>query len=72
METFSDNVEGSFFVTTDCIACDTCVGLAAACFQLTYDCDHAYVKKQPLSDDERTNCFSAKAACPVEAIGYRG
>jgi len=71
-EKFKDNVDGPFFVDQECIACDTCVGLAPKQFKLTVDCDHAYVSVQPKNQEEITACHKAMVACPVEAIGQIG
>ena len=60
---------GTFFVDQDCIACDTCTGLAKAHFKLTEDFDHAIVVKQPQTEDELATCEHALEACPVFAIG---
>ena len=66
---YPENVTGSFFVDTECIACDTCVGLASKFFALTADNSHAYVKAQPSSDLELRVCEEALLHCPVQAIG---
>ena len=65
----SENVPGSFFVDTTCIACDTCVGMAPDHFKLTSKQSHAFVYHQPISADQRIICEEAALACPVEAIG---
>ncbi|MBT5953146.1 ferredoxin [bacterium] len=63
-----ENVSGQYFVDSECIACDTCCGIAALHFKLTEDWDHAYVCKQPDSAKEKQTCDEALDACPVDAI----
>lgn len=60
---------GAYFVDHECIACDTCTGLAKNHFKLTSDFDHAYVAKQPVTPEEWAMCEYAREACPVFAIG---
>ncbi|MGE4169514.1 MAG: ferredoxin [Candidatus Margulisiibacteriota bacterium] len=64
-----DGEAGPFFVDKDCIACDTCAGVAPKHFKLTDDSDHALVFAQPVSDAEEAVCLEALEACPVDAIG---
>ena len=68
-EKYEDNVQGLFYVDRDCIACDTCVGLAGQHFALTDSSDHAFVFKQPSSPQELRVCEEALQTCPVGAIG---
>ncbi|NBV43186.1 ferredoxin, partial [bacterium] len=49
---FPDNVPGQFYVDTNCIACDTCVGIAPRHFRLTENFDHAIVIAQPVTASE--------------------
>lgn len=67
---YRENIEGSFFVDNECIACDTCVSIAPENFVLTTDNDHAYVFKQPLNQDQTKKCHKALEECPVDAIGF--
>ena len=69
---YDDNTPGSFFVDTECIACDTCAGIAPKHFQLVNDNDHAVVFRQPKADTELKQCMEALEACPVDAIGRQG
>ncbi|NDC83454.1 ferredoxin [bacterium] len=69
---FSDNISGPFYVDSNCIACDTCVGIAPQCFRLTSDYDHAIVVGQPVSERDFNLCREALACCPVNAIGDDG
>ncbi len=66
---YPENAPGAYFVDTECIACDTCVGLAKGLFALTPTNSHAYVVKQPVTGEEVERCEEARAQCPVLAIG---
>jgi ferredoxin len=69
----SENVPGPYFVDTDCIACELCVDTAPDYFKMIEDSQpHAYVFKQPQTDEEKDNCDDAMGACPVDAIGNDG
>ena len=69
---FSDNSPGLFYVDSNCIACDTCVGIAPRHFRLTNDYDHAIVTHQPHTEKEIAACTEALSCCPVSAIGKNG
>jgi ferredoxin len=69
---YQDNIPGKYYVDSDCIACDTCVGLAKKHFMLTADHDHAVVKRQPVTPQEIEECELTLHACPVGAIGNDG
>lgn len=69
---FEDNKPGKFFVDDECIACDACVMSAPDNFMMDEDDGHAYVSKQPLTEDEIEQCKEALDGCPVEAIGDDG
>lgn len=69
---YTDNIPGTYYVDTDCIACDTCFGLAPRHFRLTPSHDHAIVYQQPISAQDKTACELALEACPVGAIGNDG
>ena len=59
-------MKGDYFVNDDCIGCEACMDLAPDNFGSKNM--GAYVKKQPVTAYERSNCTDAKSACPVEAI----
>ena len=67
-----ENVEGAFFVDQDCIACDTCRDTAGAYFRLTEDHDHAFVYRQPTTEQGLKLCQKALDQCPVDSIGCNG
>jgi ferredoxin len=66
-----ENVDGKYYVDTECTACETCVEIAPENFEMVED-EHAYVKKQPENEDEEEACAEAMESCPVEAIGDDG
>lgn len=65
----SENVPGMFFVDDECIHCGICVDVATDNFKFNDEDTHAYVFKQPVDDNEKTNCMTALESCPVNAIG---
>jgi len=66
---FSQNVEGLYFVDSECIACDACIIDASPFFEMNLEDSHAFVAKQPTNTREITICDEALENCPVEAIG---
>lgn len=69
---WSMNAEGSYYVDDQCIACDACCVEAPGFFAMNDDDGHAYVTKQPKTDEEFEEAENALMACPVEAIGRDG
>ena len=69
---WSDNKPGKVYVDEDCIACDACVTSAPNNFVMNDDDGHAYVSKQPESEEEVEQVREAMEGCPVEAIGDDG
>ena len=55
----------------ECINCDACVLAAENHFKLLDD-GHAYVSRQPTTNEEKEACEEALESCPVEAIGNDG
>jgi glyoxylase-like metal-dependent hydrolase (beta-lactamase superfamily II)/ferredoxin len=62
-----ENVEGSFFVDSTCIDCDTCRQLAPATFGETGE--FSFVQLQPRSPNELQAAYRALVACPTGSIG---
>ncbi len=62
-----DNVEGSLFVDSTCINCDTCRQLAPRSFMEQGDCSAVY--RQPEGPAEQLQAYQALLACPVGSIG---
>jgi len=68
----TDNVDGSWFVDTNCIDCDLCRQTAPDNFERNEDDGYTYVSKQPENEEETELCQEALEECPVEAIGDDG
>lgn len=67
-----ENHKGKFYVDKSCIACDACCIAAPGNFKMHEEDGHAFLSKQPMSDDEAAQCKEAMEGCPVEAIGDDG
>ena len=61
------NVSGRFYVTEDCLACETCQSVAPKNFRYG-DNGLSYVFKQPSTPEELDQCEEAVAGCPLEAV----
>ena len=66
------NVDGTYYVDDQCIACDACCVEAPEFFLMNDDEGYAYVNKQPTTKEELEECENALQACPVAAIGDDG
>ncbi len=66
------NIEGKFYVDSNCIDCDLCRQTAPDNFERNEDDGYSYVFKQPESPEEEEMCREALEECPVEAIGEDG
>jgi ferredoxin len=66
------NVDGQFYVDSNCIDCDLCRQTAPDNFQRNEDEGYTFVSKQPENDEEHQACMDAMEECPVEAIGDDG
>ena len=62
-----ENAEGSFFVDTTCIDCDTCRQLAPETFGETDE--YSYVQRQPANAAQELAALRALVACPTGSIG---
>lgn len=69
---FPENVPGAYYVDRSCIACDACCITAPDHFGMDEDDGHAFVIKQPVTEDEKELCQEAMEGCPVESIGADG
>jgi ferredoxin len=67
-----DNVEGRYYVDTQCIDCSFCYDTAPDNFAHNDEGGYAFVKKQPANEEEEEKCKEAMDSCPVEAIGDDG
>lgn len=61
------NVPGRFYVTEDCLACETCQTVAPKNFRYGND-GLSYVFKQPSDPEEVKQCEEAVFLCPLEAV----
>ena len=68
---YENNVEGKYFVDTQCIDCNLCRETAPDNFA-DHEDGYSYVYKQPESEEEESLCSTALEECPVEAIGDDG
>lgn len=66
------NVDGAFYVDSNCIDCDLCRQTAPDNFDRDEDEGFSFVYKQPANADEEQACRDAVDECPVEAIGDDG
>jgi ferredoxin len=66
------NVEGAFYVDSNCIDCDLCRQTAPDHFERSEEDGYSYVYKQPDTEEEIALCREALEECPVEAIGDDG
>jgi len=66
------NIDGQFYVDSNCIDCDLCRQTAPDNFERNEDEGYSYVSKQPEGEDEEELCREAMEECPVEAIGDDG
>jgi ferredoxin len=68
----AENINGKFYVDSQCIDCDLCRETAPANFTRADDEGYSFVFKQPENDEEVAQCREAMEGCPVEAIGEDG
>ena len=66
-----ENIQGRYYVDTQCIDCNLCRDIAQANFAHQEEAGYAYVSKQPANEEEQ-QCKEAMGSCPVEAIGDDG
>ena len=69
---YTDNVQGVFYVDNTCIDCDACRVAAPENFIRNEDGGYSFVDKQPENEDEYQMCLDALDGCPVESIGENG
>ena len=60
------NVEGRFYVDSECLDCDLCRELAPTVFKR--DSGWSYVYRQPTDEEEIRNCLEAIEGCPQSNI----
>ena len=64
-----ENVDGRYFVDSECIDCDACREAAPNNFTREQEQGYSYVYKQPEDEQEEIECMAALEGCPVDAIG---
>lgn len=69
---YKDNAPGKYYVDEQCIDCDLCRTTAENNFARNDENGYSYVKKQPETEQEMSQCKEAMEGCPVEAIGDNG
>lgn len=67
-----ENVEGPYYVDSNCIDCGLCYDTAPDNFAHSEEGGYAFVRKQPEGEEDEGKCREALDACPVEAIGDDG
>ncbi|ONH33755.1 ferredoxin [Protofrankia sp. BMG5.30] len=63
------NVEGPFFVDSECTDCENCRGVAPDFFRHDEEREVHYICRQPANEDEEEMLLQALEFCPAEAIG---
>ena len=66
-ERVPENVPGRFYVTDDCLACESCQDIAPNHFRYN-DNNMSFVFNQPNTPEEVKRCEEAMDYCPMEAI----
>ena len=69
---YEKNVNGKYYVDSQCIDCDLCREIAPNNFKRDDEVGSSVVYKQPVDEDEVKQCQIALSDCPVEAIGNDG
>jgi len=67
-EKISQNVDGRFYVDSNCINCSLCPEIAPDIFETNHDHGYEYVKQQPRNEKEQKQVEEAIRLCPVDAI----
>ncbi len=68
----SQNVQGRFYVDSNCINCSLCSEIAPDNFMTNHDLGYEYVCKQPESKSENALLAEAIDLCPSDAIKDNG
>jgi ferredoxin len=62
------NVDGRFYIDTNCINCSLCPEIAPGIFVTNHDKGYEYVRKQPQNKTENKQVAEAVMLCPANAI----
>ena len=68
----SENVQGRFYVDSNCINCSICSEIAPDNFMTNHDLDYEYICKQPGNTKEKDLIAEAIDLCPSDAIKDNG
>tara|TARA_R110002073_G_scaffold88116_6_gene209156 strand:- start:488 stop:730 length:243 start_codon:yes stop_codon:yes gene_type:complete len=69
---WEDNTPGKFYVDKECILCSVCEDVAPSNFKVSEEGEYDICFKQPDGEEELSQCYTALAECPVDAIGDDG
>lgn len=69
---YPDNINGKFYVDSQCIDCDMCREIAPDHFTRNDEIGYSYVYQQPETTAEIAKCTEAMKSCRVGAIGDDG
>lgn len=64
----AENVEGRYYVDTNCINCSLCPEIAPTLFATNHDEGYEFIKKQPCNEEEFKLLEEAIRICPADAI----
>jgi ferredoxin len=64
----SQNVQGRFYVDSNCINCSLCLEIAPDNFMTNHDLGYEYICKQPENIKEKELIAEAIDLCPSDAI----
>ena len=64
----SQNIQGRFYVDSNCINCSLCPEIAPDNFMTNHDLGYEYICKQPENSKERELIAQAIELCPADAI----
>ncbi len=68
----SENLEGRFYVDTNCINCSLCSEIVPGVFATNHDEGYEFVHQQPLSKTDLALVAEAMEICPANAIQDNG
>ncbi|TAK56874.1 ferredoxin [Patescibacteria group bacterium] len=71
-EKYAKNAPGAWCVTDKCVACIKCTLIVPTVFWLDPDNGgYAYVRRQPIDEEEEADCREAQRQCPLHAIQHK-
>jgi ferredoxin len=72
IEKIPENIEGRFYVDTNCINCSLCPEIAPQIFATNHEEGYEYVARQPNNEEEFNLVNEAIKLCPANAIQDNG